>query len=807
MAKPLPAGVLWPVMRINLTKTRPEGTSVYKGPSPVLCAVLSLVGLLLLSLAALASYSSDYIFAAHGKVFVRFPGMLPGQFYFLSAWWVFVGLPVVLFAAGWLFPAFRAAVRAPWRQARYAVPLVVSVVLFALTLIPGEYAATPPWHTGTKMVFYVIVAGAGLVLFLAGAYRHLRFLDAPAELVDRWLMSLDRRYFVLLLFGFTFAVTNLISWLVFDHMPHIQDSTAQVFQARIFASGRLYLRSPKFPDFFDYTHIINNGRWYSQYSFLHSLFLMFGVLVGAPWLVNPLLGALTVPSIYILGRDLYGERTGRLAGVLAAICPFIFNMSSEFMNHASTLLFCTLFLIFYFRTLGTGRWFHPLLAGVALGAVANIRPYTALAFAAPLAVYGVYRIVREPGRLLPRFALMVVVTAVVTSLVFFYNWLTNGNPFLWGYVVKWGPGHEIGFGKSAWGEVHTPYRGLINSLNVLNQTNKFLFEWPIPSLLPIVLLFASGTRDRRDWLLLSGFVSLVVAFFFYWFYSVCFGPRFLYESSAGLIILTVRGMQEAGSFLRQTCGLATSDLAVSTFVRRVWPVLTVLMLGVGLPPLFRTYHCYHEVNADLLRTVKRHKLKNAVVFCHNLGHAFNANSLNLDGDVVYARDYGVLNSALTLSYPDRDYYYGNRDTLRRLQAIEYERSRLKRALDEMAAFVADTLAQNYRTLIWPFNDIPAPDVGPGPRAVDPRQLSREIFTGQRRFDDCLPALACWIVNDPREHLRVFAFMNELQNVLAGGYKFTLLMVTSDGTGAVYDISTATGNELTVPDRPTPVPVR
>ena len=112
---------------------------------------------------------------------------------------------------------------------------------------------------------------------------------------------------------------------------------------------------------------------------------------------------------------------------------------------------------------------------------------------------------RKPGFYLPRFALLAVAAGAVTSLVLFYNSLTNGNPLLFGYVVKYGAGHEIGFGHSAWGEGHTPLKGIVFSGHDLNMLNRFLFEWPIPALLPIGVLFASGVADRKDWLLAARF--------------------------------------------------------------------------------------------------------------------------------------------------------------------------------------------------------------------------------------------------------------------------------------------------------------
>ena len=686
----------------------------------------------------------------------------------------------------------RRALARPGRKPGAALPLAAAALALAVSLWPWEHGGIMPWDSGSRMSFYLVVAGTGLALFLAGAYRRLSFLDAPlARAWDR-LAGLGRWRFILLLFGFTLILTNLISLFVFEHLPHLQDSIAQLFQARIFASGRLLLESPRFPGFFDYEHIINDGRWYSQYPFLHSLLMTPFVLAGVPWLLNPLLGALTVPAIYLLGRELYGERTGRFAGLLAALTPFIFNMSAEYMNHAAALLFATLFVLFFLRTLRGGGRHLPLLAGACIGLVANVRPLTALAVAAPFAGYGLYRLARA-HRLLPRLLLVAAAGAAVASLLLVYNRLTNGDWLTFGYVVKWGPGHGLGFGRSGWGEPHTPLLGLIHTGNNLNLINKFLYEWPLAALAPVLLPFAAGTRRRGDWLMLAWFLSLLATHFFYWFHSAHFGPRFLYESAPALILLTVRGVEELGPLLRRTFGLSVTDRSAARFAGRAWVLLTAVALLVGLPSQLRIYHRYAGVDGRTLRAVRRAGLGNALVFLNRLGHGFNANDLDLAGDVVYAKDHGILNPALTLAYPDRQYWYAGYDTLRPLGDIRYRGSRLKAALEEMAGFVAEHGFHRYAAVIRPFAEIPTGIEGLDntPRLTTYRELSRRVFRGAA-FEDHLPALACWVIGDRRERLRVFAFMDDLDSFTAGGVRFTLLHVTADGTGAVYDIRPAPG---------------
>jgi hypothetical protein len=797
---------------------------------------MTVAGALLLVLAAMVSYSSPALFAARGKVYAQMPGALPGDYIFFSLYWVVLGLPFLVFLFFLLFRQFRAAARAAFRDGKSAAGLVLFLLVLVFSLLPWEPEAENPAYAASKIVFGLILSGCGMALLLSGAYRALSFLDAAMARLYDSLMGLNRWQFLGLAMGLTFVAANLVSWFVNLHTPQVPDSTAQVFQARIFAAGRLFLPSPPFPDFFDYTHIINvagvtghpasgfaganwpgpAGRWYSQYPFLHPLIIAPGVLLGMPWIVNPLLGALAIGAVYFLGREVYDEKTGRIGALLGAVSPFIFNMSAEFMNHASALLFATLFLLFFFRTVRAGEaaipdsgasslkleaaggWWSAGLAGLFIGFVADIRPYTALAVVLPFAVYGSVLAVRKPGFYLARFALLAAAAIVVTSLVLVYNSLTNGDPGLFGYVVKYGTGHEIGFGRSAWGDSHTPLKGLISTGHDLNMLNRFLFEWPIPALLPIGVLFAAGVASRRDWLLLLGFLALPVAYFFYWFHQACFGPRFLYEAGACILLLTARGGMALGPLARRLFGLDVTDKAAARLVSRAVPLFLLWALAIGLPPLLRAYRAPAKVNAQPVLNARKAGLKNALVFCNDFGGGFTANRLTLDGDVVFAKDYGMINSVLTIAFPDREYWYANRDTLVRLESLAYGESRLRRTIESMSVPLADSTLARYKTLLWPLRDIPPPGRDPGlvsERLVDYRELSRELFTGRHEFDDYLPALACWLLKDEREHLRLFGFMDDLQSYIADDYKFTLLYVNDDGTAAYYDIRRTSGEEI------------
>ena len=143
-----------------------------------------------------------------------------------------------------------------------------------------------------------------------------------------------------------FVAANFISWKVFDHIPHVSDEIAQLFQAKIFAHGMLTAPLPPIIDFFryHYDNMIFTTRWYSQYPPGHPFFLMLGLLAKVPWLINPLFASLSVILLYKNALLYYGEKEAKLSVILFCVSPFVLFMSASFMNHVSTLFFLLLFL-------------------------------------------------------------------------------------------------------------------------------------------------------------------------------------------------------------------------------------------------------------------------------------------------------------------------------------------------------------------------------------------------------------------------------------------------------------------------------
>src|SRR5947207_2197118 len=76
--------------------------------------------------------------------------------------------------------------------------------------------------------------------------------------------------------------------------------------------------------FFQHEFLVQqSGRWFAQYPPVHAAALALGTLAGAPWLVNPLLGALAALFIYLAARRAYDRSTAGLALVLCCASPFV----------------------------------------------------------------------------------------------------------------------------------------------------------------------------------------------------------------------------------------------------------------------------------------------------------------------------------------------------------------------------------------------------------------------------------------------------------------------------------------------------
>ncbi len=450
-----------------------------------------------------------------------------------------------------------------WHAAFVAAAIVVAALGFLpiANWIPGGHAAPgfqlllDGWLSGTA-----ICLGVGVVVAIV--FRRRRAV-APVS-VDPTPANGGVDPVAVGIIAVAAVLYVVAARIVFSGRPLLIDEIIQVFQARIYASGRLWLPVPAHPEFTSSMHLIDTGKVYGQFPAGGPAMLALGSLFRAEWLVGPVAGVVSAWAFARLLRLVEPRRfVRRLALALFALGPFVVFMSGSHMNHVTSLMWILLATTALFSALQgeTIKAVPAIACGFALGMAATIRPVDALAFALPAGLWFLARTIRRPvdwpglvaagvGVALPMVALLLV------------NWATTGAPLRFGYTVMWGRSHDLGFHAAPWGDLHTPARGLelLNLYFLRLQT--YLFETPFPALLPAIAWLALGhEHDRLDQFFLVSGTLLCLLYAAYWHDGFYLGPRFLFALAPALALYSARAMTlpVGGPMLRRA--LVTALLA------------------------------------------------------------------------------------------------------------------------------------------------------------------------------------------------------------------------------------------------------
>ncbi len=478
---------------------------------------------------------------------------------------------------------------------------------------------------------------------------------------------------------------------LYQRVPNVQDATAQLFQAKTLALGRIYAPAPRVPSFFvDAYVLIEHGHWFSKYPPGWPLLLAVGVIAGAPWLVNPVLTGLGIFLMFLIGRELYGFRIGLLAAGLMLSSPFVIIVSGSYLSEQATWVFlgAAAYLIL--------RWRRSAGVGVRLLAVPSIRTCQLLAMAGILTAFGFMTRQLDTIAFIFPFALILLRRPLafvcfslgglpVAGLYLLYNSALMGNFLGNAYTAsnrfdRLGFGPYVGGAKGSYGGDFTLARGLWNVASDLQHLQVSLLGWPYLLALGVASIpFLAGRARKADWLLAAAAACIVLSYVFYFFDAILSEtfPRYWYLTIPCLALLVARGLEELRRWpLRTALPLPKNRLAPLVF-----PVL-VLVAGVGYDASFFTPAMWsftrsQNVNAaSFIQAVESRHVHDAVVFQSQpkaiyswwpYGNVFYQNSPLLNGDIIWARDEGSENGLLMKLYPRRKYYLLDNGNLSRLR--------------------------------------------------------------------------------------------------------------------------------------------
>ena len=310
---------------------------------------------------------------------------------------------------------------------------------------------------------------------------------------------------------------SILSFKLFQGIPHLDDAVASLFQAKVFASGNITLPLPEHAEFFRVFGVLaaESGldHQVGMYPPGWPLLLAVGQIVGIPWIVNPILGGLLAVFTGRLGRELFSEDVGRMAAILCLCSPFLGVLHATHLSHTATALGGVVAWWAGIRMVRTGQLRWGLIAGLVLGLAFLCRPLTAAVCGVGLGLGLLFYV--KPVDLLRSWkpilaAVIIVLGAAGTQLAF--NKASTGDAFTAGHVVGLGRRGKMGFVKLDHVRTHTVELGVEYSRRRLVAMNQTLNGWPLPAMmLALVPLAFDPHRWRAIWLLLP-LTGLILAY-------------------------------------------------------------------------------------------------------------------------------------------------------------------------------------------------------------------------------------------------------------------------------------------------------
>jgi hypothetical protein len=454
---------------------------------------------------------------------------------------------------------------------------------------------------------------------------------------------------------------------VFDRIPHLEDELANLWEAEVMADGKISLPSPEFPRSFMVPFVVDcDGLRFGKYTPGWPAVLSLGVRLGDPWLVNALLAGAAAWLTYRLGSRFGGRGVGLLAALLVATSPMFLLLSASLMSHTlSVFLTLTLTLGWLDGVAAVPRPRLPralpvVVAGLSLGLLALTRPLTAVGVGFPLAIHGVWLLMRGEREAKRAVVSVGVLALMVGGLLLIWQWALTGDALRNPYTLWWpydrigfGPGHGVMEGG------HTLNQARINTKFSLRVGQHDLYGWPYLSWIfaPIGLL---ALRKRADAWLLGGLLpSLVLVYAAYWVGSWVYGPRYYVEALGAFSVLSAAGMAALGGWLSARGTSRLRSLSVSALVL----VLLALNVGFYLPARLQQMTGLYEMNLGARDRLQAVVPADALIIVHprhswtEYGTLLTLTPPFADGDLLLAYTRGSEQDLrLAQSYADRPAY-------------------------------------------------------------------------------------------------------------------------------------------------------
>ncbi len=269
-------------------------------------------------------------------------------------------------------------------------------------------------------------------------------------------------------FGVLYAIGSKLALRAF---PYSGDEYSYFLQGELFARGLLKAPAPPNANLLWVDHVVIDQFVRSKYPPGTAALLGLGVRAGAPWLVTPLEGVITLVIVWFTARALFGPRAAMVTLLVLGASPLFAIEAATFYSHTATTMWLAASFAAVTAWSFTKRQAWLPLAGAAIGCAFLTRPVDALLFGAALVALRSWRV------------LLLVALGAVPFVVahFAYQAAVFGSPFVDGYAA-----YEPTFRAIYGAETAEPPLSLTRIFNPLQQwfhleiCTAFVSPWTLP---------------------------------------------------------------------------------------------------------------------------------------------------------------------------------------------------------------------------------------------------------------------------------------------------------------------------------------
>ncbi len=451
---------------------------------------------------------------------------------------------------------------------------------------------------------------------------------------------------------------------IFPYYSNNHDEPVYVLQAQMLLQGRLTLPVDETTPFFLPWLTYNDGvRVIFKYTPIHAAILAAGqLLFGSMSISLGILAGLNVFLAYSFALTLgFEKRFALLAAGVFAFSPFFFIQSATFLSYTSALFFHFLFAILLLRGSASNKSWVLILAGFVLGLGFFARPYDAVLFAVPTALYVALQHLKDTRRLGRQILWAALGFGPILWLIVAHNAALTGNPLKFPFSLL-DPLDTLGFGPRRMfpGNIPIVYDPSAALSSLLEHLLQFNYWIPGGSL----LLGCAGLRlislplKRTDIYLLGLIVVFPLGYFFFW---GTYMSAFLWEGIQYLgPIYYLPILLPASIFgLQGLIALYGRSATAAKLLAGCMVLVTVALFGWHISQnLAHTQKSY-----DLYKPLLAHQSANEVIFVPPtygpvLLHpfAYLANLPSLNNRPLYALNRGGDNFLLMDEYSDKVFY-------------------------------------------------------------------------------------------------------------------------------------------------------